>query len=232
MRIAAGLALIAACGGGDPSPIRVEMFTRTEGFRHDSIPPAKMMIDELAAERGWVVSATEEQPSTANADVVLFLLTSGDVLDPAAEAELEAFVRGGGGWVGVHSAADTEYDWAFYAEMLGGAHFLNHPVIQPAVLHVEAADHPAARHLPEPWSRTDEWYDFRMNPRGAADVILTIDETTYTGGMMGADHPIAWSRSVDAGRAFYTALGHTIESYSEPDFRLHVAGGIEWAAGR
>jgi type 1 glutamine amidotransferase len=231
MRIAVGLVVLAACGD-DPSPLRVELLTRTEGFRHDSIPAAKTMIDELAAERGWVVDATEEQPSVADADVVVFLLTSGDVLDPPAEAELEAFVRAGGGWVGVHSAADTEYDWPFYGEMIGGGHFLQHPPIQPAVLHVELASHPAAAALPEPWPRTDEWYDFRVNPRGAVDVILTIDEATYTGGTMGADHPIAWSRSVDAGRTFFTALGHTIESYSELEFRLHVAAGIEWAAGR
>jgi type 1 glutamine amidotransferase len=132
--------------------------------------------------------------------------------------------------VGAHSASDTGYDWPFYGE-LAGTYFAGHPEIQPATVHVEDRAHPATSDLPEVWPRTDEWYNFRANPRGSVHVLATVDEGTYSGGSMGADHPIAWCREFAGGRAFYTAGGHTRESYAEPLFLAHLTGAIRWAAG-
>ena len=213
----------------------VLVYSRTTGFRHDSIPDGVAAIRAIAAESGLAVDATED-PSAfndtglASRRVVVFLLTTGDVLDDAGQAAFERWVRGGGAWVGVHSASDTEYEWPFYGELVG-AYFAGHPAIQSAVIRVEDRTHPAGAPLPEAWSRTDEWYDFRTNPRGTVHVVATVDETTYSGGSMGADHPIAWCREVVGARAFYTALGHTRESYAEPLFLAHLRGAIRWAAG-
>jgi type 1 glutamine amidotransferase len=144
----------------------------------------------------------------------------------------ERFIRRGNGFVGIHSATDTEYDWPWYGELVG-AYFRAHPEIQPALIRVEAA-HPSTMGLPSTWMRTDEWYGFRDNPRSRVTVLLTLDESSYMPGAstMGDDHPIAWYHQHDGGRAFYTALGHTEASYAEPLFLGHLAGGVEWAARR
>jgi type 1 glutamine amidotransferase len=147
--------------------------------------------------------------------------------------ELERFVRAGGGWVGVHAASDTEFDAPFYGELIGGdAWFDGHPAIQDAAVTIEDPEHVSTSHYAETtFTRTDEWYDFRANPRDAVHVLATVDESTYDGGGMGEDHPIAWCHTVGAGRSFYTGMGHTKESWEEPDFLAHVAGGIAYAAG-
>lgn len=221
---------------GPPPPLQVLVFTHTTGYWHRSIVEGSTALEELAIERGWVLESTVD-PSRfdpallATIDVIVFLNTTGDVLDSAGESALEAWVRAGGGWVGIHSAADTEYDWPFYGELVG-AWFRSHPAVQTATIHVEDRAHPATAHLDATWVREDEWYDFRANPRGTANVLLTIDESTYTGGLMGADHPIAWYREIDAGRSLYTAGGHTPASFSEPAFRAHLVAAIEWAGRR
>ena len=212
---------------------RVLVFTRTEGFRHDAIPAAVGALREIAAVRGLDVRATEDPAafhpdSLADVAAVVFLLTSGDVLDGPAERALQTYVEGGGGWLGVHSAADTEYDWAWYGELVG-AYFDSHPEVQQTALDVAAADHPATRGLPGRWTRTDEWYNFRAAPSGVT-VLLRLDESSYRGGTMGPDHPAAWAHAVGQGRALYTALGHTAESYAEPLFRAHLDGALCWAA--
>lgn len=215
-----------------PDPIDVLAFTRTTGFRHGSIEAAVAALTVIATERAWRLERTEDPARLGDlfgVEVLVFLSTTGDVVGPAEETEIERFVREGGGWVGIHAASDTEYDWPFYATLVG-AYFDRHPAIQPATIRVEQAMHPATSHLTDPWMRTDEWYDFRASPRGAVDVLLTLDESSYTGGEMGADHPIAWSHTIDAGRAFYTGLGHTDEAWSEPAFLDHVEGAITWAA--
>jgi type 1 glutamine amidotransferase len=219
-------------GGGD---IEVVVFSATAGFRHGSIPDGIAMIEELGAGGGWRVSATEDAAELIAAleetDVVVFCNTTGDVLDAGQEEAFESFIRGGGGYVGVHSASDTEYDWPFYGELVG-AWFDNHPSIQTATIDVEVADHPATAALPAQIVLEDEWYNFQSNPRGVVTVLATLDESTYSGGDMGQDHPIMWYRTLEAGRAFYTGLGHRSEIYAEPDFRAAIAGAIEWAAGR
>jgi type 1 glutamine amidotransferase len=217
------------------APPRVLLFSRTAGFRHDSIPAAVAALTELGPANGFVAEASEDLAAFTTANlarfrVVVFLMTTGDALDAPAQAAFEAWIAAGGSFVGVHSATDTEYDWPFYGNLVG-AYFLQHPAVQPAAVVVEAPTHPAMVGLPARWMRTDEWYDFRANPRPNVTVLATVDETSYTGGTMGADHPIVWAHPTSGGgRAFYTALGHTSESYAEPLFRGHLAGAVRWAA--
>lgn len=218
--------------GGDA---RVLVFTRTTGFRHDSIPDAIAALRRIGTDTGFLVDATEDPAAFRDANLpayraVVFLLTTGDVLDGEGQSALERFVRSGGGWAGVHSASDTEYDWPFYGQLVG-EYFAGHPAVQPATVRVEDRAHPATAALPEVWPRTDEWYNFRASPRAAVHVLATLDEGTYSGGSMGADHPIAWCCEVSGGRAIYTAGGHTRESYTEPLFVAHLAGAVRWAAG-
>jgi type 1 glutamine amidotransferase len=212
--------------------LAVLVFSRTTGFRHASIPAGIAALFDLGATHGFTVLATEDAAEfhrlTAY-QVVIFLNTSGDVLDDPQRAAFEAYIRAGGGYVGVHSASNTEYDWPFYGALVG-AYFDQHPHVQEAAVTVADPEHPATAHLPARWVRTDEWYDFRSHVRGRARVLLALDESTYAGGRMGEDHPFAWCHESLGGRAFYTAGGHTDESYADPDFRSHLLGGIRWAA--
>ena len=227
----------AASNGADAGTFGVLLFSRTTGFRHDSIPAALAAVTELGATNGYTVEATEDPAmftaaTLARFRVVVFLMTTGDALDALGQAAFETWIAGGGNYVGVHSASDTEYDWPFYGQLVG-AYFKQHPAIQPATVKIEVADHPATAGLPSTWLRTDEWYDFQANPRATVTVLATVDESSYTGGTMGADHPIVWTHpTTGGGRALYTAMGHTMESYADPLFRQHLAGAIRWAAGR
>jgi type 1 glutamine amidotransferase len=215
-------------------PLRILVYSRTVGFRHDTIESAQRAFTDIAARHAATLTVTEDPlqlgAALASTDVVVFSMTTGDVLGDAEQTQLEAFIRSGGGFLGVHAAADTEYDWPFY-ETLNGAWFADHPAIQPAKLVRESSDHPAVSFLPATWERTDEWYNFRTNPRGRVQVLVTLDESSYQGGTMGADHPIVWARSIDRGRAFYTGLGHTQESWQEPLFLRHIEAALLWAAG-
>jgi len=211
------------------------VFSKTTGFRHSSIPNGISAITELGAANGFNVDATEDSSlftdeKLANYQAVIFLSTTGTVLDDQQKAAFQRYVENGNGYVGIHSASDTEYDWAWYGELVG-AYFRSHPSIQPARIQVEDADHPSTASLPPDWQRTDEWYNFRANPRGLVHVLASLDEGSYDGGDMG-DHPIAWCHEVSGGgRAWYTALGHTEASYGEPLFLEHLRGGIMTAAG-
>ena len=167
---------------------------------------------------------------SAGYDAVVFLSTTGDVLTPEQQAAFEGYIRNGGGYVGIHSAADTEYDWAWYGGLVG-AYFLSHPEPQDATLLVEDRTHESTAHLGDTWQRFDEWYDFRDDPRDRVHVLLSVDPATLTASQMPDDHPIAWCHDYDGGRAWYTALGHTGESWAEPAFLQHVLGGIRTAAG-
>ena len=217
-----------------PAAVRVLLFSRTEGYRHEAIEPASTAIATLA---DVSVQRTEDPAELVRAlsdsDVVVFLMTTGDVLDAPEQDALEAYVRRGGGFVGVHSAADTEYDWPFYGT-LNGAWFKDHPALQRARLHVQRELTPRLEGLPEVWEREDEWYNFQQNPRAdsAVRVLITLDESSYQGGSLGDDHPIVWCRALDAGRSFYTGLGHTVASWQDALFMQHIASGLRWAAGR
>ncbi|MDX3527184.1 ThuA domain-containing protein [Streptomyces sp. ID05-39B] len=225
----------AASHSPSPGDTRVLVFSKTAGFRHDSIPDGVAALKELGATDGFTVHATEDAGAFTPAnlrryDAVVFLSTTGDVLDDTQQRAFEDYIHRGGGYVGIHAAADTEYDWPFYGG-LAGAYFQSHPAIQSATVDVEDRAHPATSGLPRSWIRTDEWYNYRSSPRDRAHVLASLDESSYTGGTMRGDHPIAWCQDYQGGRAFYTGGGHTKESYADPAFRSHLVGGILYAVG-
>ncbi|MFD5988410.1 ThuA domain-containing protein [Streptomyces cyaneofuscatus] len=223
----------AAAAAADPA-YDVLVFSKTAGFRHDSIPAGIAALRQLGAANNFTVTATEDAAAFTPANLtgyeaVVFLSTTGDVLNAAQQTAFEGYIEAGGGYVGIHAAADTEYDWTWYSG-LAGALFKSHPHIQPGTVKVEDRAHDATAHLGPTWQRTDEWYDYRTNPRSSAHVLASLDESTYSGGTMGGDHPIAWCKDYRGGRAFYTGGGHTQESYADSAFRRHLLGGIRWAA--
>ena len=211
---------------------RLLVYSRTTGYRHDSIPAGIRALRLLGDQAGHAVDATED-PAAFTAGglpgyaAVIFLSTSGDVLDDAGRDALRRYMAAGGGWLGIHGAATTEYDWPYFGG-LAGARFAGHPDEQTATVTVEDSAHPATSHLPAAWSWHDEWYDFRANPRPGVRVLLAVDEATYDGGTMGADHPIAWCHEYGGGRCFYTALGHAARTFTEPAFLRHLGGALEW----
>jgi type 1 glutamine amidotransferase len=224
----------AAAQPTDP-PFSVLVFSKTTGFRHASIPDGIGAIQALGREHGFTVDNVEDagrftDPILAHYKVIVFLNTTGDVLDVGQKAAFARYIRSGGGFVGIHSASDTEYQWPWYGRLVG-AWFASHPHIQHATVHIEDPGHPSTTGLPAKWEHTDEWYNFRSNPRGTVRVLARLDESTYSGGAMGTDHPIAWCQNIDGGRSWYTAMGHAKESYAEPLFRFHLLGGIQSTAG-
>lgn len=213
----------------------VLVFHRTEGFRHASIAAGIEAVRQIGQEHHFEVVASQDpaifsEPELAGFDVVVFLSTSGDILDAAEETTLRGFVESGGGFVGVHAAADTEYEWAWYGELVG-AYFAGHPEPQEATLHVVDPAHPIVEGMPATFDRFDEWYDFGSLPGADVELLVTIDEASYQGGTMGDPHPISWAHDNLGGRSFYTAMGHTEESFTDPLFLTHLANGILWVAG-
>ncbi|MEU8658546.1 ThuA domain-containing protein, partial [Actinoplanes philippinensis] len=223
---AAVLLSIASLGGTPASaadtPYDVLVFSKTAGFRHDAIPAGIQLIRDLGAANSFTVTTTEDSSqftatNLSRFEAVVFLNTTGDVLDNTQQSAFESYIRAGGGYVGVHSASDTEYDWPFYGELVG-AYFSSHPAIQQATVRVENRAHAATAGLAPTVTRTDEWYNFRTNPRSSARILSVLDESTYSGGTMGADHPHTWCKTLQGGRSFYTGGGHTQASYTEAGF--------------
>jgi type 1 glutamine amidotransferase len=228
---------------------RILVFSRTEGFRHYSIPIGLAMIEDLGSKHGFEVEASEDaaaftRANLARFDAVVFLSTTGDVLDRPEQRALNHYVRGGGGYAGIHSASDTEHEWPFYRKLVG-AWFKSHPLQQLASFDNEAPRNPATKHLPERFTVFDEFYSFKTNPRPNVRVLLTIDESTYgpdpntsylpggtpSSGVMG-DHPMSWCHESLGGPSFYTELGHEGTTYLLGWFQRHVLGGIRIATGQ
>jgi type 1 glutamine amidotransferase len=212
----------------------VLVFSKTAGFRHDSIGAGQRMFRRLDEKHPFTVTFSEDASvfntdRLSEFDVVVFLCTTGDIFTPDQERAFESWYRSGGGFVGIHAAADTEYDWPFFADVVG-ASFHSHPAIQQAAIRIEHLDHETMAHLPKTWTRVDEWYNYRRNPRPFTTVLATLDETTYSGGNMGADHPIIWCREFAGGRSWYTGLGHTDSTYAELLFEKMITNAVFWAA--
>ncbi len=226
---------------GQLGPNAILVFSKTNSYRHASIEPGLVAIKAIGKQHGWPVVATENG-AFFNDDylrrfrVVVFLSTTGDVLLRDQEQAFERFIEAGGGYVGIHAASDTEYDWPWYDRLLG-THFRDHtlfPQTPEAELVTEVTDHEATAKLPARWKKMDEWYNFRANPRAVPGirVLLSVDEKTYPVGMMkgmGGDHPISWTHEVGKGRMFYSALGHTDDTFQQPLAVAHLTGGIAWA---
>ena len=213
---------------------KILVFSKTAGFRHASIEGGKLAIIKLGKENGFEVDTTENaeifnEKNLKTYSAIVFLSTTGNILDIPQQRELERYIQAGGGFVGIHAATDTEYDWNWYVKMVG-ASFLSHPKQQDAVINVINRKHISTSFLPKKWKRFDEWYSFK-NINKEVTVLAKLDESTYAGGMNGKDHPIAWYHNYDGGRAWYTGCGHTNESYTEDLFLKHVLGGIKYAIG-
>lgn len=213
-------------------PMHVLVFHKTAGFRHESIPAGIDAVERLGERQGFDTTVTDDASVFTPAGLesyaaVVFMSTTGDILDRRQQEAFEAFVRSGGGFIGVHAAADTEYDWEWYGGLVG-AYFDRHPAPQEATVEIVAPDHPTMAGLPATVSRFDEWYDFRTLPGPDVTVLALLDEASYEDGGMGDPHPIMWAHEYDGGRSFYTGFGHTIESFSEP-LVLDVLGrAIGW----
>ena len=242
-RSIASLILLAACTDDPPVDTRdrVLVYTRATGVRHDeALAAATAALPTRLAMENVVPDFTEDPTQFTETNLeryraVIFLYTSGDdILDLDGKLALERFVRAGGGWLGIHSAAETETMWPFYKSLQVA--YADGPAgaAQPASVSVALPGHAALRNVPsEPWLATDEWYNFVSNPRIVlgVDVLLTVDETTYTGGTMGTDHPVAWVQERLIGRVEFTGLGHGPERWQEPAFVEHIASGIRWVTG-
>jgi cytochrome c len=216
---------------------RVLVFSRTAGVRHTSIGVGLAAIRKLAQENGFAVDATEDPSAFTSKNLaryraVVFLNTTGDVLDAAQQDDFERYIQAGGGYVGIHSATDTEYDWPWYGR-LAGAWFNGHPNnpnVRKGTFRVLDKSHPSTEGLPDRWDREDEFYNFKSIDPGI-HVLVDIDETSYEGGTNGDHHPMSWYHDFDGGRAFYTNMGHTEATFSEPLFLSHLLGGLRYAIG-
>jgi type 1 glutamine amidotransferase len=217
------------------SPIRVMMLTATRGFRHDSIPAARDVMNAMASTSGeFTVTMTEDvsaitASTLAGYDVLFFALTTGELpFDSEQKAAILNFVSGGKGFLGVHSATDTLYDWPDYGRLVG-AYFKEHPWTQSAIVLVEDQTHPSTVGLGDRFTLTEEFYTFRENPRPRVQVLLRLDPSSV--GATG-DYPLAWTQSYGAGRVYYNALGHFAETWRDGRFQRQLAGALRWAARR
>lgn len=216
-------------------PYRVLVFTKTAGYRHASIPDGVTAIRRLGAEHGFAVDEAPDARLFTDAGLrryaaVVWLSTTGNLLTPGQQVAFERYIRGGGGYVGVHAAADAEYGWPWYGKLVGAV-FRSHPPLQRATVSAQDRRHPATASLPARWTRLDEWYDFRANPGPQVHVLAADTPTTYPDGRRGGGHPVVWCQNYDGGRSFYVAFGHTSASWREPAFLTLVLGGIQTAAG-
>lgn len=220
-----------------PAEVKVLVFSKTEEYRHGSIESGIEAIQKMGEVHDFKVVATEDaaffrEDILKEFMAVVFLNTTSDVLDPVQQSQMERFIQAGGGFVGIHAAADTEYGWPWYGKLVG-AYFESHPLdpnVQDGVLTITNPNHQATDSLPEIWNTRDEWYSYKsIDPNN--QVLITIDETSYEGGTNGAFHPMAWFKEYDGGRSFYTGLGHTNEQFSDPLFLNHLLGGIRYAIG-
>ena len=219
------------------APKFVLVFSKTAGFRHESIEKGVETIRKLGRDNGFVVLQTETSEDfnaayLANYLLVVFMSTTQDVLNDTQQSAFENYIKGGGSFMGIHAATDTEYDWPWFGKLVG-AYFDGHPSntnVRDGKIAVLDTSHPSTAHLGKVWQRTDEWYNFKnLNPE--VTVLLNLDETSYEGGTNGKNHPIAWYHEFDGGKSFYTGGGHTDESFDEPAFQQHLLGGILWCLG-
>jgi type 1 glutamine amidotransferase len=192
-------------------------------------------MSALAASTGqFSVEATEDvasitRASLASHDVLFFALTTGELpLDADQKSAILDFVSGGKGFLGVHSATDTLYEWPEYGGLVG-AYFKEHPWTQSAGVIVEDEGHPATAGLGGRFTINEEFYAFRENPRPRVHVLLRLDAASV--GTSG-DYPLAWTQTYGLGRSYYNALGHFQETWRDARFQRQLVGAIQWLAQR
>jgi type 1 glutamine amidotransferase len=246
-KLALALCLFLAtifCGIAQDQKINVLVFSKTVGFRHNSISSGLKMLSDLAQERKWVLTATENSdlftPEFLKTfDVVVFLNPTMDVLNEQQQKAFESFMAKGKGFVGIHAATDCEYEWAWYGQ-LTGAYFKTHPRGQVGTVIFENTDHPSM--VPFKGMQTyrtfDEWYSFKENPRAKVHVLARLDETSLDAETLKddkwkmGDHPLIWYQEIDNSRSFYTVFGHTPEAFQDLKIKEHIGCAIDWVAKR
>ena len=219
------------------------LFTKTAGYHHVSIHEGVKAVRALGEKHHFEVDWQESSgvfnsKNLEKYQVVIFLNTTGDILNEDQQIAMEDFIRSGKGFVGIHAAADTEYDWDWYTQLLGRM-FKTHPKIQTAKIHIANRNFPGMETTPDTRVWTDEWYQYQDEATQGLKYLITVDENTYDPVVkrgdnmiepMGDFHPIAWYHEFDGGRAYYTGLGHVASTYSDPIFLDQLAGAIWWAA--
>jgi len=236
--------IIALSGIAQEKKINVLVFSKTMGYRHNSISTGLKMMSDLSQERNWILTATENADLITpeflkTFDVVVFLNPTQDVLNEQQQKNFEAFMSGGKGFVGIHAAADCEYDWAWYGQ-LNGAFFKIHPPAQTATVIFENTDHPSMSPFKgmTTYRTFDEWYSFKENPRAKVHVLARLDETSLDEATMKddkwkmGDHPLIWYQEIGNSRSFYTGFGHTPAAFEDPKIKEHIGGAVDWAAKR
>jgi uncharacterized protein len=246
--------------------MRVLVYSRTAGPRHANLGPAlapgmnpplspanvaQQGIVRLGQENGWTTDWTEDVTQLSSPsrlfdyNVVIFLSTTRDTLDDAAQTSLRQYIRGGGGFVGIHNAFGTEYNWPWYEGLLGGANYYDHGPYQPGTVRTVDRHDVSTKDLPGRWAFADEWYNLVPYP-SQVRVLAEVDESTLARGVRGSmghpghgdHHPVAWCQYYDGGRSWVTTLGHDATAFASPpatpgaaEFQKLIVGGIRSAAG-
>ncbi|RBP51670.1 ThuA domain-containing protein [Arenicella xantha] len=220
------------------------LFTKTAGWHHESLLEGVTAVRELADKHHFEVEWHEDSTrindeNLAQFQVIIFLSTTGNILNDEQRASMEKFIQSGKGFVGIHSASDTEYNWDWYGKLIG-RRFKIHPLVQSAEVSIVDREFYGLELFSDTFLWTDEWYDFEPETVPNLNYLLTVDERSYdthsdwgdnkTGNGMGQFHPLAWYHQFDGGRSFYTALGHLPAAYLDKRFQEHLYGGIYWAA--
>lgn len=231
----AGLLIFSSFSGTVQKPPKVLVFMKTEGFHHESIPDGAEALKELSKKYSFEVDTTSSASCFTKGQLkeyaaVVFLSTSGDVFNEDQKEAFKNYIQNGGGYVGIHAASTTEYNWPWYGKLVG-ARFDQHPEIQEAILTTyKDVRFPVLDSLPKKWQRKDEWYNFKEIPQNV-NVLATIDENSYKGGTHGDPHPLIWYHEFDGGRSFYIGLGHSSETYKDQEFLGLLWNGIKYAMG-
>ena len=236
------MATVSCNDSATDKKLEILVFSKTNGYRHESISSGISMLREKANLENWNVTFTEDSTHFTDEklmkyDVVVFLNPSGNGLNEDQQGAFERFIRTGKGFVGIHSSADFEYDWEFYGQ-LNGAHFKVHPATQKGRVMIENTDHPAMEPFKgmEYYEVTDEWYTFIENPRSRVNVLMTLDESSIkeydNEDWKMVDHPLVWWHEYEGSRAFYSGFGHPHEAYRDPVLVEHYTKAINWAGKR
>ncbi len=217
----------------------VEKYKDKKPFYHECIPAANKMLVKMAKQHGWDMEMAADADEVDNqvvkdVDVIIFNNVGGDFLSEKEQNAIEKFIKSGGGFVGIHMATAAERNWEWYHDMLGGVYFTGHPPMQKGLVYLEEkfSEHPLNQGIPKEFEWEDEWYEWNQNPRPNVNVLMTVDESSYEGGKMGEDHPVAWFLEFQGGKIFYTGLGHKPESYSDPLLIKQIENGILYVIGQ
>lgn len=224
------------------TPLNILVFSKTEGFRHASISSGIKMLYDQSKQQNWIITVTEDasllrDDLLSKMDLAVFMNPTGDAIDEAGQAAFEKFIKSGKSFVGIHAAADCEYEWPFYGNLVNG-YFLTHPPAQEATVIFENYDHPAMKPFEgmKTYTTVDEWYTFKENPRPKVNVLARLDESTITKSNNDKwkmeDHPLIWWTEKGETRSFYTVFGHTHEAFQDKLVIEHITNAINWAGKR